>query len=706
YSAYQTWRRICTTPGQSEYTFCNKNFLSPQNLANIEDLKAQLLSSLSETGFVSLSPEDRQALSRMRHNTRQRSFVTLPSLYTRAETNDDLLNAITAWSFYPKLAKRDGKGWRNVANAQSLGLHPTSINKSLPSNSPIQYLSYYSIMQSASRFTNAQETSPVSDFALVLMAGDAAFNIYAGVIVVDGNRLRFKVRDWRSIHVNVPEQASPTPVGAAASDATKERFDTYEDLLVEKDTRHAVTQGGDLDELHSLDNGPGFSIKRRRTTSASGWVPYMMNIVKRSKELQQDSKRDPKALEEAERWLAYVPLVVEPQESPLEKSLPVPWALRLEERRHLTASQLLDEEIRRFAAYIALTEVERKARERILAHTTAKLKPVLKGTNGHYYVFGSMATGTALPFSDIDIGVSRKGSHFNGAMYSPLQRLYNDIVAQNDYMCTVFRGGRFPIMTAQHADSGVDVQVIAGDENTEKNRMTTEFLDSIPNARPLYAVVRTMLGMRGFIDPFVGGISAYGAMHMLFASLLQPPTIMADSPSAASQLQHFLSFFATFDTEAHGLAVRPSETFPKTDPIPSTAESGERFTMRKTTPRERLARTSPLQPYLLCLEDPAKPDNDLGARVTAIRHILATIKALSEDLTESMGAYDAARTLGQSVEGDFSLLLPLVGRCHEVYAERRAKLVTYETKMQERDRIKKLRDAKTRAVRTFQKIVV
>ncbi|OQN96057.1 hypothetical protein B0A48_17857 [Cryoendolithus antarcticus] len=201
YNAYQTWRRICTTPGQSEYTFCNKNFLSPQNLANIEDLKAQLLSSLSETGFVSLSPEDRQALARMRHNTRQRSFVTLPLLYTRAEPNDDLLNAITAWSFYPKLAKRDGKGWRNVANAQSLGLHPTSINKSLPSNSPIQYLSYYSIMQSASRFTNAQEMSPVSDFALVLMAGDAVFNMYAGVIVVDGNRLRFKVRDWRSMYV-------------------------------------------------------------------------------------------------------------------------------------------------------------------------------------------------------------------------------------------------------------------------------------------------------------------------------------------------------------------------------------------------------------------------------------------------------------------------------------------------------------------------
>ncbi|OQN96059.1 hypothetical protein B0A48_17859 [Cryoendolithus antarcticus] len=428
-----------------------------------------------------------------------------------------------------------------------------------------------------------------------------------------------------------------------------------------------------------------------------------MNIVRRSKDLQQDSKRDPKALEEAKRWLAYVPLVVDPQESPLEESLPVPWALRFKERRNLTASQLLDEEIRRFAAHIFLTRTESKARERVLAHTIDKLKPVLKGTSGRYFVFGSMTTGTALPFSDIDVGVGRKGVHTGGAMYSPLQRLYNDIVAENEYMCTVFRGGKFPIMTAQHAESGVDVQVIAGDEHAEKNKMTIEYLESVPNARQLYAVVRTMLGMRGFIDPFVGGISAYGAMHMLFAPLLQPSTTSTNSPSAASQLQHFLSFFATFDTETHGLAVRPPEIFSKIDPVSSTATNGTRFTMGRTTPRERLARTSLLQPYLLCLEDPAKPDNDLGARVTAIRHILTTLQALSEDLTASMEAYDGARAQGQPLEGEFSLLLPLVGRCHEVYAERRAKLVAYETKMQERDLVPGLRISKVPVQGSFKR---
>lgn len=199
YNAYCAWRKACTTPGVSEQQFCRKNFLSPINLANIEDLKSQLLASLSDAGFVALETGQRAALSRVRNSGRgPRSFVAVPSSHNTFDTNDALLNAVTAWSFYPKLAVREGKGWRNVANSQSLSLHPQSVNKLSPSLSPPSYLSFYSIMQSNSRFTNAQETAPVDPFALVLLAGDAKFDLWSGVVVVDGNRLRFKVASWRA----------------------------------------------------------------------------------------------------------------------------------------------------------------------------------------------------------------------------------------------------------------------------------------------------------------------------------------------------------------------------------------------------------------------------------------------------------------------------------------------------------------------------
>ena len=198
YNAYTIWRKVCTTPGIHEYQFCNKNFMSPQNLANIEDLKGQLLTSLVDAGFVNLGPSDRSALMKVRPGSRQRSFISLPEKYCKADDNDLLASSVVAWSFYPKVVQQEGRGWRNIGNNQSLGLHPTSVNKrTIPPD--VKYLSFYSIMQSSSRFTNAQETTPVSDFALVLLAGDAVFHMYAGVIVVDGNRLRFKVKDWKTM---------------------------------------------------------------------------------------------------------------------------------------------------------------------------------------------------------------------------------------------------------------------------------------------------------------------------------------------------------------------------------------------------------------------------------------------------------------------------------------------------------------------------
>ena len=64
YNAYSAWKRVCTTNGVSEQHFCRVNCLSPQTLSNIEDLKAQLLSSLSESGFVTLSRDEHVALQR------------------------------------------------------------------------------------------------------------------------------------------------------------------------------------------------------------------------------------------------------------------------------------------------------------------------------------------------------------------------------------------------------------------------------------------------------------------------------------------------------------------------------------------------------------------------------------------------------------------------------------------------------------------
>ena len=149
WNAYCAWRRVCTSPGSSESQFCRKNFLSPQTLSNIEDLKSQLLVSVIDAGFVNLDETQRAALNRARfHSSRSRNFVSLPPSSTSNDQNDITAASLIAWAFYPKLLTRDGRGWRNVANNQSVSLHPTSVNKG--SNVP-KWLSYYHIMQSSNK---------------------------------------------------------------------------------------------------------------------------------------------------------------------------------------------------------------------------------------------------------------------------------------------------------------------------------------------------------------------------------------------------------------------------------------------------------------------------------------------------------------------------------------------------------------------------
>lgn len=72
-------------------------------------------------------------------------------------------------------------------------------------------------MQARNRNYNAHETSAVDDFAIALLCGDAEFKVltalgctkkgnkltngqmYSGVISIDANRVRFAVRDWKSM---------------------------------------------------------------------------------------------------------------------------------------------------------------------------------------------------------------------------------------------------------------------------------------------------------------------------------------------------------------------------------------------------------------------------------------------------------------------------------------------------------------------------
>ncbi len=51
------------------------------------------------------------------------------------------------------------------------------------------------------RIYNAHETTAAEPFAIALLCGDVRVDMYSGVLVMDGNRARFSVSDWKSMLV-------------------------------------------------------------------------------------------------------------------------------------------------------------------------------------------------------------------------------------------------------------------------------------------------------------------------------------------------------------------------------------------------------------------------------------------------------------------------------------------------------------------------
>lgn len=119
-------------------------------------------------------------------------------MYNANNENDLLTTSVIALAFHPHILTREGKGWRNISNNQYVTLSPTSVNKGSTSTN-LKLLSYYNIMQGGNKLLTASHTSIVHPLPLLLMASDVGFNLYAGVVTLDGNRLRFSVRDGKTL---------------------------------------------------------------------------------------------------------------------------------------------------------------------------------------------------------------------------------------------------------------------------------------------------------------------------------------------------------------------------------------------------------------------------------------------------------------------------------------------------------------------------
>lgn len=482
--------------------------------------------------------------------------------------------------------------------------------------------------------------------------------------------------------------------------------------MPEKDTRQAqrlalyeevVVKNGSTNLNEEQTHQQMREAARNRHTHEEGPVDWKTHSLALSEQIRRARRahHDPAPADgewvppQPQMSLDYTGLVIEPQPSNTDSPMPIPWAQGYSVRKKSTAAEILDLEIAAFAAHMDPSPAEKRTR----LHVRNSANKVMDVLHGHQpYAFGSSKTGLAMPYSDIDFGLFDK-HHRRHALQPTMKHLYSILKRNEEWICVVYRPALRSIITAQHKATGIDVQIVARDAGAQDSRVKA-YLETVPYIQQLYRVIRTAFGVRGFVDPFIGGISSYGTFMMLASALTRrgTPNTIHESPS--SQLLQFLSFWANFDTTKYGIAPsfpasaydeggdlvydRPAKLFRKTAFDKDISEkykvqqvalvrAAKHRMQHQRAGQYRIGRLSPEQPYLLCLQDPANPINDLGGTCHAIKHILQTVKSMHADLVRAMEEHDSTPPEDRP-EGETSFLLPLVGRSHELYAEQRQRL--------------------------------
>ncbi|KAF8496667.1 P-loop containing nucleoside triphosphate hydrolase protein [Gautieria morchelliformis] len=192
HNAFASWRRASTNTGLVR-KFCRQNFLSHQNLQQIEELRQQFLGYLIDSGFIQVSKTYVTELSRARYGRHKTRFVTLPPELDRNSTDNSLIHAALVAGLYPKLLMIDPSSsqMRTVTNNQRVSFHPSSINFGKKSTDfGVNYLSYFTVMQSKKLY--AWETGPVDNMALLLLCGDCEVKLPSEALVLD-RKIKFRV---------------------------------------------------------------------------------------------------------------------------------------------------------------------------------------------------------------------------------------------------------------------------------------------------------------------------------------------------------------------------------------------------------------------------------------------------------------------------------------------------------------------------------
>lgn len=296
-------------------------------------------------------------------------------------------------------------------------------------------------------------------------------------------------------------------------------------------------------------------------------------------------------------------------------------------------------------------------------------------------VVGSYGTGLANSFSDIDFnlsfpdfektplerGPSPTRDKARKAAGRALVRMHRVVETSNKIFKNVeLVLARVPIVKAEHRGTKLKVEIQALSTNQNAKEYVASYLTEFPTLQTLYTVIRSALHIRDLTNIHKGGLGSYSIFMMIVNALKQASGKFAHD-DLANQFLYVLDFYGTADLYKDGFSVDPPRTVSKRGNKMSAEDKIARLQDPMLRGIDILEPYNPRKPYLLFLQDPANPVNDLGRKAYGIKHVQYILRHFSEKLKESMRRYDEgpARThnwlrtrgfLGNLLEANYETL--------------------------------------------------
>lgn len=394
---------------------------------------------------------------------------------------------------------------------------------------------------------------------------------------------------------------------AEKQDAQMSEDPVYErptEAVEHESTTNGLTEGDDFISLNFDDSdtaaGPeddGDSEDEKPTAFASiaeklgKFVQDSIDPLKRKRNEPNDSKKSRKR----KRVVA-------------EKD-PYPWLQGVSYAKEQEPARILHKELLDFVRYVGPTEEEHRVRTFVISRIQKLVEK--KWPTASLHVFGSFETKLYLPTSDIDLVIL---SSETGEVYEKpthLRRLANWLVkahiAENIQVIT---SARVPIIKFIDSVTKINVDISFNKPSgLVAAGVVKRYTQKLPALRPLVVFIKHFLNMRGMNEVYLGGLGSYSIICMVISFLQRHPKVatgqILQEENLGVLVVEFLELYGKrFNYDNVGININGAgKYFSKVD------HGWQR----------------PGQSYLLSIEDPTDPENDIAKSSFGILKVKSTL---------------------------------------------------------------------------------